>query len=98
MQGVAVGEQLRQAGFLRSHPVAEEGFKDSRHSGYRLVQDDEPTILNRLREWNDRVDDPLVTVRVCHEFLLSLQSRHTIVGLVATQISFHIFLFPLMCT
>ena len=33
--------------------------------------------LNTWRLWDDRVDDPLVTVAVCHNMLLELEAKHT---------------------
>lgn len=73
---VEVGETLRIAGVF--HIVTSTGtFLDDDHL-YRLQCCATPASLNTWRLWgDDRVDDPLVTVAVCHNMLLELEAKHT---------------------
>jgi len=55
----------------RDHPLKDEGLY------YRLQADCAPEILNNIRVWNNRVDDPFITIRECKKKFSALQSKYT---------------------
>ena len=72
---VAVGQALVDAGVMH-HVTKAHGFEDA-YLFYRLQPDAEPGVLNAFRgEWNDRLDDPLVTVKHLQKTFGELQAKH----------------------
>mmetsp|Transcript_23647 Transcript_23647/g.39676 ORF Transcript_23647/g.39676 Transcript_23647/m.39676 type:complete len:501 (+) Transcript_23647:261-1763(+) len=74
-EAVKAGEQLLQSGMLE-HVTAEHGFQDA-PLFYRLSLHRHTKVLNNVRTWTDRIDDPMVTILVVKKLFSEVQGRFT---------------------
>mmetsp|Transcript_18217 Transcript_18217/g.41375 ORF Transcript_18217/g.41375 Transcript_18217/m.41375 type:complete len:500 (-) Transcript_18217:287-1786(-) len=75
LEALQVGNSFLDSNVFH-HVCRDHSLKDE-NLFYRLQADCEPEILNNIRVWNNRVDDPLITVRECKKKFSALQSRYT---------------------
>jgi len=80
-EAVQVANSLHKSRFF-DHVRHSHSFIDSDEMVYRLQKDAELMILNQTRWWNDRVDDPMVTLSACKSALSGIVDRHRKDGLV----------------
>lgn len=73
-EAVQVGETMYKCQLLH-HVTHDHTFKDA-HLFYRLQIHSEPKALNTWRVWNDRVDDPFVTLKACKAMLNKIMGKH----------------------
>uniref|UniRef100_A0A7S0WST3 DEP domain-containing protein n=2 Tax=Pyramimonas obovata TaxID=1411642 RepID=A0A7S0WST3_9CHLO len=73
-EAVRVGQKLQETGMfdhvLGEHPFLDEGYF------YRLSIHKGTKVLNAVRRWTDRIDDPMVTLSVCKKMFSAIQSTH----------------------
>jgi hypothetical protein len=73
-EAVQVGRSLMDSGLFH-HVTYDHIFKDEKLF-YRLQTQSKPKALNTWRKWADRVDDPMLTLKMCRKAFSALQNAH----------------------
>eukprot|EP00040_Diaphanoeca_grandis_P009777 m.50107 g.50107 ORF g.50107 m.50107 type:complete len:501 (+) comp21213_c0_seq1:199-1701(+) len=79
-EALQVGQSLFTSGLFH-HVLNSHEFEDKKYF-YRLQSHSNRKMLNKRRQWVDRIDDPMITVNNCKSMLDKIQDKYTISGLV----------------
>jgi len=73
-EAVQILSSLQRLSIFR-HVTDDHAFED-RYLFYRLSTDEDRTVLNDLKQWDDRVDPPMVIVGALKSMMRALKKRH----------------------
>jgi len=79
-EAVQVGQSLFISGFF--HHVTNGEVLEDKNFFYRLQSHSDHKMLNKTRQWADRIDHPMITVTACKSMLDEIQDKYTSDGLV----------------